>query len=144
MRLWHYALFPYLPDRQFRGQLREVIVVMRNWRDKGSPNSLILNRITEYPKEELYSYFILYSNEYHKRYNKSLDKHIKEFSDFAFSNYVTPYPFSKWHNNIYLKVCMTNLFEKYYFGVGKSKLTEDEWQLLCNGYENITGEKFIV
>ena len=70
--------------------------------------------------------------------------HIKEFSDFAFSNYVTPYPFSNWHNNTYLKICMTNLFEKYHFGVGKSKLTEDEWQLLCNGYENITGEKFIV
>ena len=25
MRLWHYKLLPYLPDAQFKGQLRELI-----------------------------------------------------------------------------------------------------------------------
>lgn len=29
MRLWHYRLFPYLPDLQFRGQLRELVAERR-------------------------------------------------------------------------------------------------------------------
>ena len=35
MRLWHYRLLPYLPDAQFKGQLREMVAIMHDWRDKG-------------------------------------------------------------------------------------------------------------
>ena len=38
MRLWHYRLFPYLPDLQFRGQLRELVAIMHDLRDKGQTN----------------------------------------------------------------------------------------------------------
>ena len=44
MRLFHYALIPYLPELQFKGQLREVIAIMRDWRDKGTTNSLAFFR----------------------------------------------------------------------------------------------------
>ena len=33
MRLFHYALIPYLPELQFKGQLREVVSIMRDYRD---------------------------------------------------------------------------------------------------------------
>ena len=31
MRIWHYKLLPYLPDKQFKGQLRELVAIMRAW-----------------------------------------------------------------------------------------------------------------
>lgn len=35
-----------------------------------------------------------------------------------------------------------NLYEKYKYGVGKSKITESEWKLICQGYYDITGEEY--
>jgi hypothetical protein len=37
---------------------------------------------------------------------------------------------------------MANLYEKHVFGVGKSRITDDEWETLCQGYKNITGEDY--
>lgn len=34
-RLWDYRLLPYLPDLQFKGQLREIVLIMHDWRDIG-------------------------------------------------------------------------------------------------------------
>lgn len=53
MRLWHYRLLPYLPDAQFRGQLRELVAIMRDWRDKGKTNHVLINAVMEYPKNTL-------------------------------------------------------------------------------------------
>lgn len=42
MRLFHYALLPYLPELQFKGQLREIVLIMHQWRDEGktrAPNN---------------------------------------------------------------------------------------------------------
>ena len=145
MRLWHYKLFKYLPDRQFRGQLREVLVIMRTWRDKGKTNSLIINQVMNYPKEELYSYFVKYCSEYKKRYNKEVRKQYRdEFKNFCDRPQLIETIFNNWHNNIYLKMCMTNLYEKYYFGVGRSKLTVEEWNKLLDGYRILTREEYEV
>ena len=143
MRLWHIDLFEYLPDRQFRGQLRELLVVMRNWRDKGRTNSLIINPVMSYDKSELYTYFIRYDNEYYKRYNKHIrDAYKQEFIDFCGGVNTSETVFKNWHNNEYLKICLTNLYEKYHFGIGRSKLTEEEWNILLTGYRLLTGEDF--
>jgi hypothetical protein len=37
---------------------------------------------------------------------------------------------------------MANLWEKHFMGVGKSRITDEEWQRLCDGYKNITGEEY--
>ena len=143
MRLWHVDLFEYLPNRQFRGQLRELLVIMRNWRDKGRTNSLIINPVMSYDKAELYTYFIRYDNEYYKRYNKHIrDTYKQEFVDFCGGTLTTKTVFKDWHNNQYLKICVTNLYEKYRFGIGKSRITEEEWNTLLIGYRLLTGENF--
>lgn len=144
MRLWHYRLLPYLPDAQFRGQLRELVAIMRDWRDKGKTNHVLINAVMEYPKEHLAEYFKLYAAVYYSRYEKNIkEEYVEEFKEFC-SKSLPPYAplFEGWHNETYLRVCMTNLFEKYNFGFGKSKLTEDEWDRLCYGYEHITGKPF--
>lgn len=144
MRLWHYALLPYLPDAQFKGQLRELVAIMHDWRDKGKTNHLLINKVMEYDKQELSTYFMIYKAWYKERYNKWLD-------DNEFEKFAEPMPISEivkrkglyigWHNKTYLRICMANLYEKH-LGVGKSRITDEEWARLCRGYEEITGEGY--
>ena len=152
MRLWSWQLLPYLPDLQFRGQLRELVVIMRDWRDKGRTNHLLINQVMEFPKAHLCWYFELYREEYIKRYNKEISDNrygkgikpsiIKEFEDFKQPTTIELKLFSWWHNKEYLRVCMSNLFEKYKFGRGKSRITETEWQRLLEGYKYLTNENY--
>ena len=146
MRLWHYELLPYLPDAQFKGQLRELVAIMRAWRDDGETNHLLINRVMEYKKIELVSYFIEYCVAYSKRYGDRKGFIITvmyeaEFQEFlGFGSYDPKKKiFDGWHNKEYLRICMSNLFEKHKYGIGKSRITDEEWKRLCEGYEKITG-----
>ena len=140
MRFWHYKLFPYLPDAQFKGQLRELVAIMHDWKHKGKTNHLLINRVMEYPKADLYGYFLEYAVEYEKRYG-FIPKQTDEFREFGKYTW-NDNPFYGWHNKEYLRVCMANLYEKHFFGVGKSRITDEEWQRLCEGYKTITGEDY--
>lgn len=143
MRIWDYRLLPYLPDAQFKGQLRELVAIMHDWRDKGKTNHLLVNKVMEYPKSELVKYFIVYEAQYHKRYGKWLTKQWKEFEAFNCEDLNNKKRYiDDWHNKEYLRVCMANLYEKHIFGIGKSRITDEEWARLCEGYYNITGEKY--
>jgi uncharacterized protein (TIGR02328 family) len=143
MRLWHYKLLPYLPDAQFKGQLRELILIMHQWRDNGTTNHLLINRVMEYPKSDLWIYFIKYHGEYKRRYGISIKNEIyQEFASFPEELFDFRNPFPDWHNKEYLRVCMANLCEKHFFGVGKSRITDEEWQRLLDGYKTITGEEY--
>ena len=146
MRLWHKDLIPYLPDLQFRGQLRELVLIMRQWRDGGKTNHLLINRVMEYPRADLYRYFCEYEAEYFKRYGRTLDRYSSEFGRFANWSVDTKNNtiFEGWHNKEYLRVCVCNLYEKYRFGVGKSKITQTEWDRILQGYKDITGEDWVL
>lgn len=140
MRLWHVKLLPYLPEPQFKGQLRELVAIMRQWRDKGYTNHLLINRVMEYPKADLYGYFMEYAVEYQKRNGGELPKCTDEFREFGEHAYADQ-PFLNWHNNVYLRICMANLLEKH-LSPGKSCIREDEWLRLEQGYKKITGEDY--
>ena len=141
MRLWHYKLLPYLPDAQFKGQLRELVAIMHDWRDKGTTNHLLINRVMEYPKKDFYGYFLWYCVEYASRNDGKRPKNYLEFARFAeYQDEVCP--FDGWHNKEYLRCCMANLYEKHVFGIGKSRVTKEEWQRLLDGYRTITGEDY--
>jgi uncharacterized protein (TIGR02328 family) len=143
MRLWHYELLPYLPDAQFKGQLRELVAIMHDRRDKDKTNHLLINRVMEYPKRDLVAYFIGYEAEYHKRYGKWLNKYSGEFIRF-YDEEEKLTGYDGWHNKEYLRVCMANLYEKHRFGIGKSRITDEEWQRLLDGYKTITGEDYAI
>ena len=146
MRLWHYRLLPYLPDLQFRGQLREIVLIMRQWRDEGKTNHLLINKVMEYPKNDLVRYYVYYEALYHKRYNTWPTKYWLEFKVFDDESKLARSPelFDGWHNKEYLRVCVCNLYEKYKFGVGKSKISQEEWDRVLRGYKEITGEDWVL
>ena len=146
MRLWHYQLLPYLPDAQFKGQLRELVAILHDWQSKGQTNHILINRVMDYPRGDLYAYFLDYIGEHRRRYGLRDFQCFAEFSDF-FQGAVNPTklpqsPFDGWHNQEYLRVCMANLYEKHVFGRGKSRITDDEWRRLLEGYAAITGENY--
>ena len=144
MRLWHWALLPYLPDAQLRGQLRELTAIMHDWRDRGQTNHLLINRAMEYGKAELCFYFELYANIYSNRFGKKISDTIRE--DFeAFGWPPKPrygFPYQGWHDRGYLRICMANLWEKRHYARGKSRITDKEWARLLRGYKEITGENW--
>lgn len=145
MRLWHIELLPYLPDLQFRGQLREIIVMMRNWKNGDSLGNLLVNLALDYPKSHLTEYFKIYYAEYERRYNKKINKKfLDEFIEFADSEFTENKIFKNWHNKEYLRICMANLYEKYAYAVGKTKITDKDWDTLILGYKNITGEEYMI
>lgn len=138
--MWHVDLLEFLPKLQFDGQLRELVSIMRDVLDKGKTNHLLINRVMEYPKADLYGYFLEYAIKYEYRYGK-LPKQTDEFREFG-EHQVELEPFKGWHNKEYLRICMSNLFEKHKYGVGKSRITDEEWETLLRGYKEITGEDY--
>lgn len=143
IRIWHYLLLPYLPDAQFKGQLRELVAIMHDWRDKGKTNHLLINQVMNYPKNSLTQYFLYYECEYNHRYGKRLTKYREEFIDFQKESEkcTTINPFPEWHNKDYFNICMWNLYEKY-LGAGKSRITDEEWKILFNCYKKFMGRNF--
>ena len=151
MRLWHYKLLPYLPDAQFKGQLRELVAIKRDWETKGKTNHLLINRVMEYPKSHLSIYYARYIKEYKERnpckFFEKTNIEFMSFGDIGFGMFVNCEefePFKDWHNKEYLRVCMANLYEKHFFGIGKSRITDEEWQRLLYGYKTITGEDYVI
>jgi hypothetical protein len=81
---------------------------------------------------------------HYERYNKSISqKTNEEFIDFAISRPLLSTPiYDGWHTKEYLRSNMANLWEKHTMGVGKSRITDAEWQRLVDGYRQITGENY--
>ena len=88
----------------------------------------------------LLQYFLIYASEYEKRYGKPIkqDTYI-EFEMFVGTYQYVDKIFEDWHDYGYLRVCMTNLYEKAKYGKGNSKITDEEWDWLFYGYSVITG-----
>lgn len=142
MRLWHYRLIPYLPEAQFKGQLRELVTILHDWRDKGQTNHILINQVMEYPRADFYGYFMAYATEYQARYDERIPKCSDEFLQFKDQPGFPLDPYPGWHDYAYLRVCMANLYEKHAFGHGPSRITEKEWKTLLDGYKEITGEDY--
>ena len=142
MRLWHYELLPYLPDNQLKGQWRECCLIAKDITEKGKPNHLLVNRLEKYNYDEFITYCHLARFQMKQRGFNVTNNAEKQV-------YFRPWTFIKnlfdgWHNKEYLRVCMANLYEKHIFGIGKSRITDEEWQRLLDGYKEITGEEYVI
>lgn len=140
MRLWHKDLIPYLPDLQLKGQWRECAFIADALAKNGTPNHLLVNRVTEYPYDHFATYCKMVSQE---MFNRGFQTTTKSQHRIFYKpwSYVHREVFNGWHNLEYLRICYANLLEKHN-GIGKSRITDEEWKRLCEGYKAITGEEY--
>lgn len=142
MRCWHKSMIEFLPDMQLKGQWRECALIADGIQKNGTPNHLLVNKVMEYPYDEFATYCAKVYTEMMKR-GFTTTKQSANRCFFKGFRFVTDRPiFDGWHNKEYLRVCMANLYEKHFFGVGKSRITDAEWETLCRGYRAITGEEY--
>lgn len=134
MRLWHKDLIQYLPRKQLIAQWRECCAICSNWANKGTPNHILVNKVTEYSKVEFckYSNFIIKELECrkYKVSNKSKANFFENYCRIPDWYSYCGGLFEGWHNDRYLKQCLMNLQEKYDCG----GISEDEWKIIENRF----------
>lgn len=144
MRLWHYKLLRYLPNKLFDLQLRELNAIMKEYRDTGDLKDPLVKRVCEFPREELFYYFLWYQYEYCHRYRRALyGTYVRDFKLFGGEEITVPPDtvYEGWHDNGYLLVCVLNLFEQYKYARGDTQLTKEEWLRIKNGWETIVADE---
>lgn len=136
MRLWHKDLITVLPRQQLLAQWRECCCIARNITVNGTPNHLLVNKVLNYPIEHFHRYAQEVAYEMQKRGYKC---DINRFNNFTkngvrFINMPSHVElFDNWHNNRYLKQCLSNLQEKYDCG----GIANDEWNIVTSKYNLI-------
>ena len=124
MRLWHKDLIPLLPRQQLLGQWRECCLIAKNLAENGTPNHVLVNKVTEYPREHFVTYSAHVAHEMEKRgYRVDVDRFMKWLGEVnAFVRFGDI--FDGWHNDRYLAQCLANLQEKYDCGA----VPEEDWK----------------
>ena len=136
MRLWHYKLIPYLPQKQLVAQWRECCCIAKNIADNGTPNHILVNEVLNYPTIHFIEYTNMILKEMNKRGYKVTEKSYLNFCENiqkALPCFCDKYNCSKiidnqvlWHDDIYLQICLYNLYEKALCG----GMSNNEWQLI--------------
>ena len=141
MRLWHYKLIAYLPNKQLVSQWRECIAIKRQW-EKGTLKHPLVSYVMKYSKEYFMEYVYLVREELQNKNIKYNNKYYDEILSFCEEDIdydeIIDYEddnclMFQEHNTRYLKQCYYNLQEKYDRGI----ITNDEWKLI---HKNIYGE----
>lgn len=119
MRLWHIDLIPALPREQLVAQWRELSAIAGSIKEKGTPNHLLVNFVTEYDFEHFISYAYYVRQEMNKRGYRTMESVWKKIADLKPEGY-TILPIEKIYfnkmNQEYLLICYYNLYEKYMCG----------------------------
>lgn len=142
MRLWNFMMIPYLPDNQLRGQWRECALIAHELKEHGTPNHLLVNKVTEYSVDHFYSYCVAVWSEMQNRGFTTTAQSMERVGALGGKIVATNTLFDGWHDKNYLRICYSNLAEKHFYGIGKSRITDEEWQRLVDGYRQITGEEY--
>lgn len=132
MRLWHKDLIPLLPDKQLLAQWRECCCIARNISVNGTPNHLLVNRVLEYPLDQLWSYGNrIYVEMRYRGFSADLDKLAKYFPGHTQKLSPMSRIWPSWHTQRYLLQCYYNLQEKYDCG----GIPEADWERIRNYVE---------
>lgn len=129
MRLWHWKLLPYLPNKMIVSQWRECIAIKRQW-EKGTLKHRLVSYVINYDKKYFYNYIVLIILELKDRnikYNNKYFDEIHEFCNYC-GNSLFPLDDMNYeeHNDRYLKQCLYNLQEKADRGI----ISKEEWKII--------------
>ena len=130
MRLWHYKLIPYLPNKLLIAQWRECIAIKRQW-EKDTLKHRLVSYITNYDRIVFYIYVF---DIYLELQNRNIKCNINLLNEmFMFCSYEptkTMFHYPE-HNNKYLAQCYYNLEEKADRGI----ITEEEFKKIYRFYK---------
>lgn len=133
MRLWHKDLIDSLPRKQLLVQWRECCAIIKNIKEKGTPNHLLVNKIMDYDLKHFYTYglYVFIETE-HRDYKCNLRKFDQYFKG---GKIVKTFDelFDGWHNERYLDQCFYNLQEKFDCG----GMSEEEWEKVSKKYYEV-------
>lgn len=133
MRLWHKDLIDSLPRKQLLGQWRECCAIIKNIKEKGTPNHLLVNKIMDYDLKHFYTYglYVFIETE-HRDYKCNLRKFDQYFKGGKIIKTFDEL-FEGWHNERYLDQCFYNLQEKFDCG----GMSEEEWEKVSKKYYEV-------
>lgn len=149
MRCWHKDIVKSLPELQLRSQWRELVAMAKDLHERGFTNHLLINQIGRYDIKHFRSYIhIVYKAMIERGVYPTQQSLLKLYEYVGFNPQMSKLEvenvFCDWHNKEYLRVCLSNLYEKHHFGIGVSRITDAEWETLCRGYKEITGEEYVI
>lgn len=133
MRLWHTSLIKVLPREQLVAQWRELSACAGSIQQKGTPNHILVNFILDYDFDHFISYAYYVRAEMTKRGYRTMDSVWEKIISLKPNYSILPLEqvyFNKM-NNIYLTICIYNLYEKYICG----GIKEEDWNKIfsiCN------------
>lgn len=116
MRLWHKDLITKLPREQLVAQWRECSAIAGAIIKNGTPNHLLVNYVLDYPIEHFIVYSILVRAEMSRRGYRTSEKVMDKIKSLSTrTNVPVRYGdlFKNHHDEIYYKICLWNLYEKY-------------------------------
>ena len=115
MRIWHWKLIPALPREQLVAAWRELSAIAGNLSTKGTPNHILVNKVTKYPLNHFISYAYYVREEMTRRGYRTMNSVWDKICSVADDYNILPIEelFPGWHNDRYLEQCYFNLEEKY-------------------------------
>lgn len=139
MRLWHYKLIPYLPNKMLVSQWRECIAIKRQW-DKNTLKHRLVSYVKNYQKYYFLNYVVDIVCELKKRNIKYQDKYLNEIVDFCGGIIIWDklYIYPE-HNDRYLNQCLYNLQEKFDRGI----ISNEEWNEIEKDFYEYLEDKVI-
>ena len=119
MRLWHKDLIKVLPQAHLVAQWRELSAIAGGIQKSGTPNHVLVNFVLDYDYDNFISYAYYIREEMTKRgirtMNTVWDKIVELKPEW------TLLPLEKVYeqkmDDLYLKICYYNLYEKYLCGM---------------------------
>ena len=119
MRLWHTKLISVLPKQHLVAQWREVSAIAGAIQKNGTPNHVLVNFVLDYDYDNLISYAYYIREEMTKRGIRTMNSVWEKIVSLK-PNYkllALDDVYKEKMNDLYLKICYYNLYEKYLCGM---------------------------
>lgn len=127
MRLWHYKLIPYLPQKQLVSQWRECIAIKGMWEKGKLVNQPLVGYVTKYNKKYFFNYVQTLVEELERRKINFQQKYYLDFINFCdvYNNRTNDLKCLTYNeqDQDYLVICYYNLKEKHLRGM----ISDIEW-----------------
>lgn len=119
MRLWHTKLIKALPKIHLVAQWREVSAIVGAIQKNGTPNHVLVNFVLDYDYDNLISYAYYLREEMKNRGIRTMDSVWQKIVSLKPDYTLLPLEdvYKDKMNDLYLKICYYNLYEKYLCGM---------------------------